>query len=280
MCYRLLSVAAALSLVVGSASADVPVFAVQTDRDTYPFAAPVWFYVTVGNEGPNLLEVENPQCSRTTTRIEITDEAGRTFPMTGPASCATTILEEIPPGQEMLYAFELLEFYGVDGANEYPFGILPPGEYSVRYRTADHLTEPVPFTVGRLQGGDSAAFHAYVQLLSETRAENLRESTVRFREFVERFPESPYAAALLCRAGVVSDLFFDSAQAVDDFEQLIALYPESGYASVAVRHLAFGMGRDRSRGLEVLRRLPHEMPGTFAATLAERVLDRLERERG
>jgi len=277
MAFRIPSLALGLALVVtGGVAADVPVFEVETDRERYPFASPVWFYVRVANDGGDVLRVENPQCSRTDTRIEITDEAGRTFPMTGPASCATTILEEIEPGQEMLYAFELLEFYGVDGAAEYPFGILPPGDYSVRYRTSSHVSDPVPFTVGRLHGGDSAAFHAYVRLLSETRASNLRESTGRFREFVATFPESPYAAALLCRAGVVSDLFFDSEQAIDDFERLLTLYPESGYTSVAVRHLAFGMGRDRSRGIEILRRLPDEMPGTFAAQLASRVLSRLD----
>lgn len=276
MVSRILSFVIGVSVVAAEVGADVPVFEVQTDRDRYPFAAPVWFYVTVGNDGGDVLEVENPQCSRTDTRIEITDEQGRTFPMTGPASCATTILEEIAPGEDMLYAFELLEYYGVDGADEYPFGILPAGDYSVRYRTATHVSDPVPFTVGRLHGGDSAAFHAYVRLLSETRASNLREATGRFREFVATFPESPYAAALLCRAGVVSDLFFDSDQAIEDFERLLALYPESGYTSVAVRHLAFGMGRDRSRGIDILRRLPDEIPGTLAAELASRVLLRLE----
>ncbi len=263
----------------GNAGADTGVRLVaRTDRASYQFGEPVWLYVTIANGGSAEVTVENPHCSRTQTRIDITKPGGPTLPMTGPASCSTTILERIAPGHDMIYAFELLEFYGVDGDGTYPFGILAPGEYVVRYRTHDHATEDVRFTVSDLDPADTIAFHAYLRLLSDVGASTLRDSTERFREFVATYPSSPFAAALLCRAGVVSDLFFDSAQAREDFEQLLYLYPESGYASVAVRHLAFGMGRRAAAGLELLRRVSEELPGTFAADMAARVVTRLEDE--
>ena len=249
-----------------------------TARGEYRFGEPVWLYVQVGNPGTAALSVENPHCSRTHTRIEITTPDGEMLPMTGPASCSTTILETIPPGTDMVYAFELLEFYGADGDDQLPFGILAPGEYEVRYRSGKHLSDAVGFEVLPLDPHDSIAFHAYVRVLSETRPGSLRESTEQFRSFVERYPESPYAAALLCRAGVVSDLFFDSKQARRDFERLLYLYPESGYTSVAVRHLAFGMGRGPA-GHALLDRVPDELPGTLAADLADRVRARLAMER-
>lgn len=253
-----------------------PRLSAATDREHYRFGEPVWLYVTVGNAGADPLTVENPQCSRTRTRIEITDTSGRTFPMSGPPSCATTVLEEIPPGYDMLYAFELLEYYGVDGAGEFPYGMLPIGSYAVRYRTHDHVSESVRFDVEPMERTDLEAFHDYVALRDQTTPQNLRESTDRFRAFVADHPYSPFAAALLCRAGVASALFFDSDQALRDFRQLIELYPDSGYVSVAVRHLAFGMGRDLSEGIAFLRRLPGELPGTLAAELAVRVIERVD----
>ena len=252
-----------------------PTFDVATDRAAYGFGEPVWFYVTVANQGASELAIENPQCSRTQTRIEIRDDAGNVFPMTGPATCATTILETIAPGDDMLYAFELLEFFGVDGSGELPYGILPAGDYEVLYRTATHASSSVGFTVTDLPAGETEAFHAYVRAVASVRSTDMRGATHRFRDFVRTYPHSPYAAVLLCRAGVISDLFFDSELAREDFTTLVHLYPESGYVSTAIRHLAFGMGRDRSEGLDVITALPDEVPGTLAARLAERVLARL-----
>jgi len=272
---RILGISVFLGAVgFGPTHAD-PVLEVRTDRARYEFGEPVWLYVTVQNPAGRPLAVENPHCSRTVTRLEITGMEGARYPMTGPASCATTVLERIPPGQEMLYAFELLEFYGVDGGQEFPFGFLPPGDYEVRYITHSTTSAPSRFRVEDLDRSDTLAFHAYVRLLAEVRAADLRGATARFRAFVRDYPESPFAVALLCRAGVVSDLFFDSGQAMEDFEKLIRLYPESGFVSVAVRHLAFGMGGDRDKALRFLRGLPDELPGTLAALMAEQTVRRL-----
>ena len=124
---RVLGVSTILGAVLSASGAATPVLDVRTDRVAYQFGEPVWVYVWVQNPGDIPLAVENPHCSRTVTRLEIVGADGAVYPMTGPASCATTVLERIPPGSEMLYAFELLEFYGVDGGQEFPFGFLPPG---------------------------------------------------------------------------------------------------------------------------------------------------------
>lgn len=275
-------IVATLGLSLGSSIPAVaaPRLTCATDRSTYRFGEPVWLYVTVGNAGTAPLHVENPHCSRTSTRIEIENEKGVVLPMSGPPSCSTTYLEEIVPGQEMIFAFELLEYYGVDGGGEFPYGMLPTGTYRVRYRTHDTASTPLEFSIAPLDPADVETFHAYVAVLDDTSPDDLRTSTDRFRAFVAKHPYSPFAAALLCRAGVVSDLFFDSAQALRDFRRLIELYPDSGYVSVAVRHLAFGMGADLSEGIAYLRRVPDELPGTLAAEFATRVLARLDASRG
>lgn len=264
----------AASAIARPASAEAE-FRVRTDREVYRFAEPIWFYVEIRNVGDTELAVENPQCSRTHTRIEITDPAGTVLPMTGPASCATTILETIPADQSMLYAFELLEFYGADGPGAMPFGILPVGTYSVRYRTGDAASDGVSFVVEDLDARDVGPFHAYLDLLSQTRPTDLPGAAARFRAFAEAHPESPFAAALLCRAGVLSDLFFDSDQAMNDFRRLITLFPESGFVSIAVRHLAFGMGPERGHAAGFLRTVSEDLPGTLAADFAARVSGRL-----
>jgi hypothetical protein len=250
-------------------------FDVRTDRARYRFAEPVWFYVEIRNAGSTELAVENPQCSRTETRIELTDPLGTVLPMTGPSSCATSILERIPAGSSMLYAFELLEFYGVDGKNDLPFGILPPGAYSVRYRTGREASVSVPFVVEALDRSESAVFHTYLDLLSTTDPADLHGSAERFRAFVETHPDSPFAAALLCRAGLLSDLFFDSDRATEDFRRLITLFPESGFVSVAVRHLAFGMQAGGPHAESFLREIARDYPGTLAAEFASRAVSRM-----
>jgi TolA-binding protein len=104
---------------------------------------------------------------------------------------------------------------------------------------------------------------------------NLRDAPALFRDYVAGYPESSFAPALLCRAGTISDLFFDSSDAFQDFVRLIELYPDSGYVTVAARHLAHGMGRDRAGRRAYLERLPEQLPGTLAAELARHVLSRL-----
>jgi hypothetical protein len=266
-----------LSAAVASAAPDRgPDLEVRTDRPTYRFGEPVWLYVRVRNPLDDMLAVENPHCSRTRTRIEISDGLGRTYPMTGPASCATTILERIPPGDEMLYAFELLEFYGIDGSQEYPFGILPPGPYRVRYRSHEHLSPEAEFEVETLKESDQGVFHAYVEVLGSVRASRLRQAAEDFRAFADANPRSVFAPALLCRSGVINDLFFDSERARADFQRLIREYPNSGFVSVAIRHLAFGMGQDREPGIAFLREIPRSFPGTVAADFARRVIARID----
>ncbi len=259
----------------GADSGPPPQIQVDTDRPVYQFGEPVWLYVRVANSGEQALAIENPYCSRTKTRIELTDSRMRMFPMSGPASCSTTILETIPAGEEMTYAFELLEFYGVDGGREYPLGILPPGDYQVRYRHHHTLSPQVAFTVRPLAPAQRDAFHAYVRLLSHSRGRRMSAALGPLRAYADRYPDTPFAPALLCRAGVLADLFFDSQAAYRDFRRLIRNYPNSGYVSVAIRHLAFGLARDRSEGIAFLAALPQQMPGTLAATHARRVVERL-----
>lgn len=278
MIRRVLGWALCAGWLPATALADRPVVEIRTDQGSYGFGEPVWLYVTVGNEGPSPLHVENPRCSRTSTRIEIQPHGGDVLPMSGPPMCATTVFERIPPGDDMVYAFELLEFYGVDGDASLPFGFLPPGHYDVAYRSHDWRSPMVSFAVDDLAPSDSEAFHAYMEAIAAAQMGGLSDATDRYRAFVHAYPTSPFAAALLCRAGVVSDLFLDSERARRDFEQLILLYPESGYTTVAVQHLAHGMSPDRSDGLRFLRSLPGEIPGTLAANYAARVLARLDRE--
>jgi len=237
------------------------VLEIGLSKEKYLLREPVWMDVTLTNVSQDTLRSWlGPPCFGM-FHIHVKDSLGKELPYTGVMLDGVWTEGFLMAAGEQLYdCLNLLDYFAGNRI-AFWFGKFPLGEYSVTatYRT-EHSNE-LRFEVVEPAGSEEEAYRIILEAFS-VRSMYPDSTAPLLQKLLEEYPESIYAERAL--------------QKLDQGQNLLKRFPNSGFCSNSLRSLTRGMADDEKRNY--LNEVKETFTGTRAAKFAEQMLMMLEKE--
>jgi hypothetical protein len=207
---------------------------VQLSKTIFFAREPIWILISYTNVSPE------PQKNYAAShhRLVLQDSSGTRY--------KTSIHPEywgsltLAPNETSWYEFDILQYYGIRERKFRGRRYLPAGHYTVYDAQGKYKSNILEFDVIDPEGIELKAMRLLKQGYNLRIEKKGQEAVQKFREIVERYPESVYApTAIYAEISTYQISLEDADKAQERRYELIEKYPASGSARARVAGVAW-----------------------------------------